>query len=50
MDGNTWLKALNALLTLLQRLVLLSGWIIAAVVLGLLSKDRSVAEPQQAAA
>ncbi|MGE8310869.1 MAG: site-2 protease family protein [Pseudomonas protegens] len=39
MDGNTWLKALNTLLTIVQRLVLLSGWFIAALVLGFTIKS-----------
>ncbi|AXK56900.1 MULTISPECIES: site-2 protease family protein [Pseudomonas] len=39
MDGNTWLKALNALLTFLQRVVLLSGWFIAALILGFTIKS-----------
>lgn len=35
MDGNTGFKALNKLMAIIQSLVLLSGWIIAAAVLGL---------------
>ncbi|MDP9502332.1 site-2 protease family protein [Pseudomonas protegens] len=39
MDGNAWLKALNKLLTMVQRVVLLSGWFLAALVLGLTIKS-----------
>ncbi|MDP9528859.1 site-2 protease family protein [Pseudomonas protegens] len=39
MDGNNWLKALNTLLMLVQRLVLLSGWLIAALILGFTIKS-----------
>ncbi|KAF0864352.1 M50 family metallopeptidase [Pseudomonas sp. LD120] len=39
MEGNAWLKALNKLLTMVQRVVLLSGWFLAALVLGLTIKS-----------
>lgn len=39
MDRHAWLKALNKLLTLVQQLVLLSGWFLAALMLGLTIKS-----------
>ncbi|UCZ86265.1 site-2 protease family protein [Pseudomonas sp. L5B5] len=40
MDRNTWLKALNKLLAILQGLVLLSGWCIPALLLGFSIKSQ----------